>query len=167
MLELPIDTIPSLTLRQAAKVLKDHCPDKNVIFRAITLAEPSKKLMVPFLQAEKSSQPRLPPPRVAFVQYYLDHATHFHQVEINLKTHEIFGKQALIDKHSYTDAIEMQKSEVACLANSKVQAEIKALDLPEEAVVCVESWTYAPDGIEDMTQRIIMVRSFNLYPCFH
>jgi primary-amine oxidase len=53
----------------------------------------------------------------------------------------------------------MQKSEIACLAHPKVRAEIKALDLPEDAVVCVESWTYAPDGIENMAQRIIMVNN--------
>ncbi|RDW60683.1 amine oxidase-2 [Coleophoma cylindrospora] len=152
----PLDPLSPQEISLAAKLLKNHCSDKNVIFRIITLAEPSKKLMIPFLQAEKTSQPRLPPPRVAFVQYYMDHAKHFHQVEINLKTHEIFGKKALVGKHSYTDAVEMQKSEKACLAHPRVQAEINALDLPEEAVVCVESWTYAPDGIEDMKQRIIM-----------
>lgn len=69
----------------------------------------------------------------------------------------MFEGKALPGKHSYTDADEMQKSEIACLANPKVKAEIKALDLPEEAVVVVESWTYAPDGTEDMTKRIIMV----------
>ncbi|KAF4629747.1 hypothetical protein G7Y89_g8397 [Cudoniella acicularis] len=50
----------------------------------------------------------------------------------------------------------MQKSEMVCLENPRVKAEIEALDLLEEAVVCVESWTYVPDGIEDMTQRIVM-----------
>lgn len=51
----------------------------------------------------------------------------------------------------------MQKAEIACLANPHVQEEIKALDLPENGVVCVEAWTYGTDGIEDMAQRIIMV----------
>ena len=51
----------------------------------------------------------------------------------------------------------MQKSEITCLSNPRVKKEIAALELPENAVVCGESWTYAPDGMEDMTQRIIMV----------
>jgi primary-amine oxidase len=55
----------------------------------------------------------------------------------------------------------MQESEKACLADARVQAEIKAMELPEEAVVCIEPWTYAPDGMEDMTKRRIMVP---LYP---
>lgn len=50
----------------------------------------------------------------------------------------------------------MQGSEAACLADPRVQKEIRALHLPEEAVVCVEPWAYGTDGMHDMTKRIVM-----------
>jgi len=149
--------ILKLTTKKAAKLVKNAFPKNEVTFRAITLAEPPKALLVPYLRGEKASRSPAALPRIAFIQYYLDHASSFQQIEADLKTNELFNKKSLEGKHSYTDSIEMQKSEIACLANKVVQAEIKALDLPEEAVVCVEAWTYAPDGIEDMKQRIIMV----------
>jgi primary-amine oxidase len=37
-----------------------------------------------------------------------------------------------------------------------VKAEIEALDLPDEAVVCVEIWSYATDGMRDMSNRIVL-----------
>jgi primary-amine oxidase len=52
----------------------------------------------------------------------------------------------------------MKQVEQACLANKKVQDEIRSLDLPEGAVVVVEPWAYATDGMNDMTQRVTMVR---------
>ena len=51
----------------------------------------------------------------------------------------------------------MQGSEAACLADPRVQEEIRALHLPEEAFVCVEPWAYGTDGMHDMTKRIVMV----------
>jgi primary-amine oxidase len=43
------------------------------------------------------------------------------------------------------------------MADPKVQAEIKTLDLPEGASVIIEPWAYATDGANDMSRRISMV----------
>lgn len=75
----------------------------------------------------------------------------------------MISKKNLVGRHSYTDAVEMQGTETACLSDPRVQAEIKAMKLPENAVVYIEPWTYAPDGMEDMTKRRIMV-GLSLYP---
>lgn len=147
-----------IKLAQVAEVLRATFPDNKVIFRVITLAEPPKAILLPYLEAERTDQPRPKVPRKAFCQYYLDDRQQFHQLEINIATKELSDREALPGKHSYTDAEEGIKSEAACLADPQVQAAIKQLDLPENAVIVVEPWTYAPDGIEDMSQRIIMVR---------
>lgn len=60
--------------------------------------------------------------------------------------------------HAYVDAGEMKKCEKACLDDSRVQAAIEALQLPEGAVVVCDPWTYSPDGMNDMTRRCVMVR---------
>lgn len=148
---------------QVAEILRRTFPDNQVIFRVITLAEPPKAILFPYLQAERTLQTRPIVPRKAFCQFYLNDRQHFHQLEVDIETKELSDQESLVGKHSYTDAEEGVKSEAACLADPQVQAAIKQLDLPEGALVVVEPWTYAPDGIEDMSQRIIMVRYCSLH----
>jgi len=124
----------------------------------VTLNEPAKSELVPYLEAENSSKPLPPPPaRVALVQWYLDTIASFWEGRIDLERKKVMEKENLVGKHSYTDGVEMQESELACLADPRVQAEIKAMELPEDAVVCVEPWTYGTDGANDMALRRIMV----------
>jgi primary-amine oxidase len=124
--------------------------------------------MIPYLEAENASSPLpTPPSRCALVQFYLDSITSFWEGEVNLETQTLSSRQNLFGRHSYTDAVEMQGTEAACLADPRVQAELRAMELPEDAVVCIEPWTYAPDGMEDMTKRRIMVGLLlNLKPGF-
>lgn len=49
----------------------------------------------------------------------------------------------------------MQSSEAACLADPRAQEEIRALHIPEEAVVCVEPWAYETDGTHNMTKWLV------------
>ena len=58
----------------------------------------------------------------------------------------------------------MKKVETVCLANDNVQAKIKALELPVGSTVVVEPWTYATDGMNDMSKRVSMVVADLLYP---
>jgi primary-amine oxidase len=51
----------------------------------------------------------------------------------------------------------MKAVEEACLADERVQAEIKTLNVPDGATVVVEPWAYATDGMNDMTDRVTMV----------
>lgn len=132
----------------------------------ITLLEPPKALLQPFLQAEHAGVIKSFPPRTALVQYYLDGPDQFCEVNVDLETGRISNYKELVGKQSYTDAVEMQESETACLADERVQKELKSLDLPGGSVVCIEPWTYGTDGMHDMNRRIIMVRyhSLLLYP---
>jgi primary-amine oxidase len=50
----------------------------------------------------------------------------------------------------------MKQVETACLGDSRVQDEVKKLQLPDGATVIVEPWTYATDGMNDMSSRITM-----------
>lgn len=76
-------------------------------------------------------------------------------VDLNAKS--IKSKQELPGKHSYIDADYMRQVERACLADSRVQDEIRSLNLPEGATVVVEPWAYATDGMNDMNERVTMV----------
>jgi primary-amine oxidase len=142
---------------QAVRILKDAYPNHELAFRVVTLAEPPKALMVPFLEAEHTGRTVKPPPRTARVQFYRDVATDFREALIELSTGKIVDEQTLLGKHSYVDSTEMQAAEQACLAAPEVKEAIRMLKLPDNATVCIEPWTYGTDGLNDMTERIIMV----------
>jgi len=148
----------NLRTTQASKIIRDQYPKNKLIFRVITLREPLKEALIPYLAAENASKtlPQ-PPARCAQVQFYLDSITSFWDSQVNLQSKQIVSKEHLEGRHSYTDALEMQESEIECLKDERVKKELAALELPNDAVVCVEPWTYAPDGMEDMTVRRIMV----------
>lgn len=115
--------------------------------------------MIPFLEAERAGRTDVSaPPRTALVQLYKNVATNFREVRIELGTGTVVEKRDLVGRHSYVDFSEMQAAEQACLAAREVQDAIRMLELPEDAVVCIEPWTYGTDGMNDMKERrIIMV----------
>lgn len=114
--------------------------------------------MIPYLAAENASKalPQ-PPARRAQIQFYLNSISSFWEAEVNFQTKQIVNEENLVGRHSYTDDVEMQESEIACLKDERVKKEIAAMELPDDAVVCVEPWTYSPDGTADMSLRRIMV----------
>lgn len=81
------------------------------------------------------------------------------ELVVDLGSGRVIHKQHQQGKHSYIDSDYMQAVERACLADKSIQAEIGTLDLPPEATVVVESWAYATDGLNDMTERLTMVSS--------
>jgi primary-amine oxidase len=127
------------------------------VFRVVTLAEPPKAQMIPFLDAERASKPTTPPPRIALVQFYLDTSSDFRETRVDITAGKCLEEAKLAGRHSYLDTELMTAAETACLADPGVQEAIKALELPEGAVVSVEPWTYGTDGMHDMSKRIIMV----------
>ena len=117
--------------------------------------------MIDFLEKEATGgTPVIKPPRIATAQFYtgkLNVTKTLQQVKVNLGTKTIFDEQDLAGRHSYIDSEYMRAVEVACLADSRVQAEIRASELPDDATVMVEPWAYATDGMNDMKKRITMV----------
>lgn len=153
----PLDPLTPSEISRAAAVIRNHFPALKLIFRAITLSEPVKQDLIPYLTAERLGNPLpTPPPRVALVQFYLEKATQFRQVRVDLHAGKLFDLEHLDGKHAYVDAGEMKKCEKACLDDPRVQDAIQALQLPKEAVVVCDPWTYSPDGMNDMSRRCVV-----------
>ncbi|KAK5656599.1 hypothetical protein OQA88_4578 [Cercophora sp. LCS_1] len=141
---------------QAGNIVKAKFPNTTCIFRAIALREPLKKELDPFLDLEhnRPDAPRQWPVRTARVQAHIDNV--FRELLINLDNQTIASEEILHGRHSHIDAADTQKVQDACLAHPKVQEYISALQLPPEATVVVEPWTYAPDGTNDISQLLTM-----------
>ena len=148
---------------QTARHIRANFPGEEAYFRVITLAEPPKEEMKPFLDAEHNGQ-RLSkrPARLATVQVFLGakrDSEHFYELKIDVESGQVVNKKQLVGRHPHVDGNDMVKTEKACLEDPRVQAAIKDLHIPEGAVVKIEPWTYGTDGANDMSQKITMVGS--------
>ena len=119
--------------------------------------------MIPFLESEHENGTVISAPaRCAHVQLVVRSekgANQLFELLVDLDQGKVVKNQYLEGKHSYIDAAYMKQVEAACIADERVQAEIRALNLPAGSTVCVEPWAYATDGMNDMSERISMVRT--------
>lgn len=139
--------------------MRDEFPAQNPNFRVITLKEPAKAEMVPFLDLEhRGEKTNKRPARIARVQVVLgETANKFVELWVDLDQTCILQTQELVGKHPYIDSDYMQAVEKVCIQDPNVQQHIANLQLPANASVVVEAWAYATDGLNDMSKRITMV----------
>ncbi|KAI5467656.1 copper amine oxidase [Mariannaea sp. PMI_226] len=156
----PFDPLGPAEISQAAEIVRNAFTNKDPVFRFITLKEPLKKQMIPFLEQEHRKQPgMLPPPRCARVQVIVREDSglgQLHELVVNLDDRVVVSKKHLEGKHSFIDPDYMRQVEAACQADQALQEEIRKLNLPSNATVCIEPWAYATDGMNDMSERVSM-----------
>ncbi|KAI3573520.1 copper amine oxidase [Fusarium oxysporum f. sp. albedinis] len=156
----PFEPLRPDEIVRAADIARTGFPGHTPNFRVITLKEPRKHDMIQYLDREHRKQPGLvPPARMARVQLIIHEGRgpgQLHELSVNLEEGSIATRGLLKGKHSYIDSAYMQEVEKACRADGRVQAEIKKLELPPAASVCIEPWAYATDGMNDMSERTTM-----------
>ena len=114
-----------------------------------------------FLEREHSGLDTLErPARVARVQVVVPKRdrSQLYELLVDLGQSSIVQQKHLKGKHSYIDSAYMEAVEAACRADERVQAEIQTLGLPAGATVVIEPWAYGTDGMNDVSERITMVR---------
>ncbi|KAJ5180674.1 hypothetical protein N7492_003884 [Penicillium capsulatum] len=155
----PLDPLTPREILAARNIVRDDFPGQAPNFRVITLREPPKQAMIPFLESEhRGETPVTRPARTARVQVTIPGSQSPELVEllVDLDASAITMKEHLVGRHSYIDSAYMEAVEKACRKDSKVQAEIEKLKLPADAQVVIEPWAYATDGMNDMRERISM-----------
>ncbi|KAM0547296.1 hypothetical protein ACHAPJ_010431 [Fusarium lateritium] len=149
----PFDPLRPDEISRASRIVRPHFGGQDPNFRVITLLEPAKKQMIPYLEKEHHKQPLGQiPTRYARVEASIKGdagENQLFELIVDLNDNKVAQKQHVKGKHSYIDANYMKEVEAACLANDEVQAEIRTLDLPNGAAVVVEPWAYATDGDVD------------------
>ena len=151
-----------LTGFQAAALVRPLFAGQSPSFRVITLREPPKHEMIPFLAREHRGEPAAArPARIARVQVTVPVDSgpgKFFELLVDLDESAVVRREHLAGKHPYIDSSYMKAVEKACLDDQRIQAEINKLKLPPSASIIVEPWAYATDGLNDMSQRTTMVR---------
>ncbi|OQE24720.1 hypothetical protein PENSTE_c007G01158 [Penicillium steckii] len=156
----PFDSLTPTEIAKTAAVVKHEFRGQTLNFRFITLKEPTKAEMVPFLHAEHLGQvPVSRPSRSSRVQVVAEKPSgpnELIELLVNIDTNTVTEKMPLVGRHSYIDSNYMQAVEKACRADPRIDDEIKKLKLPPGATVVIEAWAYATDGMNDMNKRTTM-----------
>ncbi|KAL3432221.1 copper amine oxidase [Aspergillus tetrazonus] len=156
----PFDPLSPEEISKVATVIRGQFPGQSPTFRFITLKEPAKQEMLPFLESEHRGIPAAKrPARVSRVQVVLrgnDGANQLRELLIDLDSTDVLKNDHLVGRHSYIDSDYMRLVESACLADQRVQDEIRKLKLPPSSTVIVEPWAYGTDGTYDGLERVTM-----------
>ncbi|KAF7190658.1 Copper amine oxidase 1 [Pseudocercospora fuligena] len=119
-------------------------------FKAITLNEPPKAEMVPYLEADFAGDDLPHIDRKVFVTYYLRQTNKFHEAVVNLSTQQVeYNLRLGPNMHAPGDGEEIFAMERIAVADEGVQAELAKLNLPEGTKIVVDPWIYGSDGIDD------------------
>lgn len=97
----PLSELTEAEFRSARDaIVNNHGPDTALFFRAISLSEPNKADLIPYLEAEHAgtlTDSTSRPPRLAFVEYNIIEAKRSHEyirAIINIETGDIVSKDS-------------------------------------------------------------------------
>ncbi|MCJ1362825.1 hypothetical protein MMC16_001931 [Acarospora aff. strigata] len=155
----PFSPLTTSEITASAELVKGLYPNQTRLqFKAITLEEPEKAQVIPYLEAEHSGKPLPKILRKAFVCYYIRNTDKFHEAIVNLSQSRVESNVRLgPNVHASGDGEEIVLVEKVALEDAAVKAEIAKLQLPEDTVVISDPWIYGSDGIDDDKR---------LYQCF-
>ncbi|KAF2195382.1 hypothetical protein K469DRAFT_698975 [Zopfia rhizophila CBS 207.26] len=147
----PLAPLSSSEITSAAAIIKASWPTHTDLhFKVITLEEPPKAEVLPFLEAEHSRKPLPVISRKAFLNYYIRNTNKFHEAVVDLSTGRVLRNVLLGPNiHANGDGEEIVAIEKAALQDEGVKAEIAKLKLPAGTVVISDPWIYGSDGIND------------------
>jgi len=151
----PLDPLSPQEIIQAASILRKSYPgDTPVHFKAITLNEPPKTLVLPYLDAEHRGSPPPRVPRTAYVLYVLLNTNKAFEAIIDFGTRKLVSNAEILGEcHAAADPTELSEIEEIALKSPEIQKELERLKLPKEAVVACDPWTYGSDGDDDQTRK--------------
>jgi len=163
-LQHPLGPLTASEISETARLIKSVWPSNtNIQFKSITLQEPNKSELVPFLQAEYAGQSTPTIERRSFVVYYIRNTVSennglgrikkekvlttsqdkLHEAIINLSHGKVESNVRLgPNVHSNADGGEILAVEKIALEDPQVKAEIAKLQLPEGTVVISDPWIY-------------------------
>ncbi|KAI9049433.1 hypothetical protein LZ554_006466 [Drepanopeziza brunnea f. sp. 'monogermtubi'] len=147
----PLGPLTAGEIKESAKLIRSLWPaGTDVQFKSITLQEPEKAKLVPFLAAEHAGKPTPTIERRAFVVYYLRNTNKLHEAIVSLSQAKVESNVRLGPcVHSNADGDEIIRVEQIALEDEQVKAEIAKLQLPEGTVIISDPWIYGSDGVDD------------------
>ncbi|KAL8676352.1 MAG: hypothetical protein Q9186_007127 [Xanthomendoza sp. 1 TL-2023] len=155
----PLSPLTATEITKAVQLVQKLYPASTSLqYKAVTLEEPKKAELVPYLHAEHNGGRKPNIERRAFVAYYIRNTDKFHEATVNLSRQRVENNFRLgPGVHGPGDAEEILLVEKLALEDEGVKAEIAKLKLPKGTALISDPWIYGSDGVND-EQR--------MYQCF-
>ncbi|KAK4154329.1 hypothetical protein C8A00DRAFT_42916 [Chaetomidium leptoderma] len=146
----PLGPLTAQEILRGAALIRGCWPEGiECHFKVVTLLEPPKAGLIPYLAAERAGQDLSSIDRRAFVVYYFRGTHNLHEAVVNLSTSKVEANAKLGPfMHANGDGEEIIAVEEALLSNPDVQAELAKLELPQGSVVVSDPWIYGSDGVK-------------------
>lgn len=147
----PLGPLSASEITQSSSLIKASWPEGTEChFKIITLLEPAKAELMPYLVAERAGKTPLDIDRRAFVVYSFRGTHNVHEAVVNLTKNTVESNAKLGPfQHANSDGEEIMAVEKTLLAHPEVQAEIAKLKLPEGTQIVIDPWIYGADGVKD------------------
>lgn len=148
----PLGPLTAAEITASTDFVRKSWPAETLFqFKVVTLKEPAKAELVPYLTAERAGTTPLPViARRVFLAYYIRNTDKFHEAVVNLSEGKLESNIRLgPDKHANGDGEEIIAIEKIVLEDPEVLAAIAKLKLPEGAVVVTDPWIYGSDGVNE------------------
>ena len=149
----PLALLTDTEIRDASSVLNDYVkkqhPEAKVHFKNISLHDPSKVLLLPHLDAEAAGTPfeqRPYVPRCVDITWTVDSDRNVTESTVSLDAQTVI-KEIHTGKGQYgpNDRGELRAASQKLLDDPRVLEAIKALHLPDDAVIACDPWMYGAD----------------------
>ncbi len=153
----PLSPLTADEITAATALIRASWPEGTLFrFKVVTVLEPPKAVLVPFLAAERAGTTPAPAaiPRRVSVAYYLRNTDKFHDAVVNLTTGAVESNARLAaDKHGNGDGEEIVAIENVALSDPGVLAAVARLQLPAGTVLVADPWIYGSDGVVEGDRR--------------
>ncbi|CAN6597418.1 hypothetical protein TRVA0_001S04236 [Trichomonascus vanleenenianus] len=156
----PFDQLTTQELAIAMRVLKQHHPGKTVHIKSVGSEEPPKKLMVPYLAAEKAGRPIPPPPRIAHCIYYVMEEKQGNELWININEQKVVRYQSIAKgQHPPIDFYEAGRICEIFFKSEEFKAALQRCNLDHITSSCVEvdGWMYGCDDPVEVPRLMMML----------
>lgn len=157
----PLGPLTAAEITESARLVRGLWPSNTELqFKVITLQEPNKADLIPFLAAERAGKQAPAIERRSFVVYYIRNTVSpctrgtlrpsrltrqdkLHEAVVSLSQAKIESNVRLgPNVHSNADGEEILAIERSALEDEGVKAEIAKLKLPEGTVIICDPWIY-------------------------
>ncbi|KIX93918.1 uncharacterized protein Z520_10255 [Fonsecaea multimorphosa CBS 102226] len=155
----PLDPLSANDIQATAALIKSKYADGAVHFKSISIVEPPKKILLPYLAAERAGGSVLPHlPRKTQAVWFLRGSSDFFCALVNLDTSQVEQLTSL-GKTGYPNFDEEEVAELRRIVpeHPQVKEALKKLELPEGTEVVCNTWSY---GCENDLETKRMVQCY-------
>jgi primary-amine oxidase len=166
----PLQNISDVEVSKATGIVKKLNSGRELWFKSVSLAEPPKSILLPYLDAEAAGVPvsqRPFVPRCIEVIWSADNELEVNVSVISLDSDtEIQRSGKPKGSHGANDRFEVKEASEQILKDPRVLALAKELGLPDETIITCDPWMYGADKFSDkstpkLIQSLLYARAPN------